>query len=91
MSQPEAADNKSTNMESANTITKSIFSSKAVNMALTQKAIRPKDFKVHCLLGTGSFGDVYLVEKRDTKRLYAMKVLLKENIFSRLGPTQNTT
>ena len=69
-------ENKSTHLESAHSVSKSLFSSNK------QKSVGPSDFLVHCLLGTGSFGDVYLVEKKDTKVLYAMKVLLKENIFS---------
>ena len=44
--------------------------------------IGPKDFKVHGLLGKGSFGEVYLVEKIDTGTIYAMKVLHKTNIIS---------
>ena len=71
-------ENKSTHLESGHSVSKSLFSSNK------QKSVGPSDFLVHCLLGTGSFGDVYLVEKKDTKVLYAMKVLLKENIFSSL-------
>jgi serine/threonine protein kinase len=70
----EGEENKSTHMESANSVSKSIF---------TARTVGPKDFKVHCLIGTGSFGDVYLVEKKDNKQLYALKVLLKENVFSK--------
>lgn len=44
--------------------------------------IGPKDFKVHGLLGKGSFGEVYLVEKLDCGTIYAMKVLHKSNIIS---------
>ena len=32
------------------------------------------------MLGKGSFGEVYLVEKITTKKLYAMKILKKELI-----------
>ena len=33
-------------------------------------------------LGKGSFGEVYLVQKIDTKEKYAMKVLRKDRIIS---------
>lgn len=39
-------------------------------------------FIVHSRIGQGSFGEVYLVEKRDTNMFYAMKVLSKEKVFS---------
>ncbi len=34
------------------------------------------------MLGKGSFGEVYLVEKRDTGVFYAMKVLDKSKVQS---------
>lgn len=34
-------------------------------------------FKLHSILGVGSFGNVYLVEKNDTGQFFAMKVLDK--------------
>lgn len=42
--------------------------------------ITPDHFIAHQLLGTGSFGEVYLVEKLSDKKLYAMKVLNKTKI-----------
>ena len=42
----------------------------------------PLDFEALQLLGKGSFGEVYLVQKLDTLKLYAMKVLPKEKILS---------
>jgi serine/threonine protein kinase len=38
-------------------------------------------FKAHELLGTGSFGEVYLVEKISDLSLHAMKVLNKDKIL----------
>lgn len=39
------------------------------------------DFDPISELGKGSFGEVYLVRKRDTRELYAMKVLRKDKII----------
>jgi len=38
------------------------------------------DFEVIKMLGKGSFGKVKLVKHKKTKKLYAMKCLLKEAI-----------
>lgn len=47
--------------------------------------MNPKNFSINdfmpiAVLGSGSFGDVYLVESRVSKRKYAMKVLDKKKI-----------
>jgi hypothetical protein len=47
------------------------------------KKVGPSSFKVIKLLGVGSFGEVFLVEKIDSGKLYAMKILKKDKIFSR--------
>lgn len=45
------------------------------------ESVEYSDFLPKKLLGKGSFGEVYLVVKRDTGQLFAMKVLKKENIL----------
>ena len=46
-----------------------------------EEKIGPSSFVCHALLGKGSFGEVYLVEKKDSKIFYAMKVLSKDKIM----------
>ncbi|OMJ68879.1 hypothetical protein SteCoe_33533 [Stentor coeruleus] len=43
--------------------------------------VGPLDFEILQVLGKGSFGEVFLVQKRDQKTLYAMKVLRKDKIM----------
>jgi serine/threonine protein kinase len=43
--------------------------------------VGPMTFEVLQVLGKGSFGEVFLVQKRDSKMLYAMKVLRKDKIM----------
>jgi len=45
------------------------------------EVIGAHSFKAHELLGTGSFGEVYLVEKISDLSLHAMKVLNKDKIL----------
>ena len=47
-----------------------------------EEKIGPQSFYVHALIGKGSFGEVYLVEKKDSRKYYAMKVLHKTKITS---------
>ncbi|GLE08807.1 hypothetical protein PINS_up020231 [Pythium insidiosum] len=42
-----------------------------------------QDFKMIQVIGRGSFGKVVLVGHKETKKLYAMKILSKENIVKR--------
>ena len=42
-----------------------------------------KDFKTLKVIGKGSYGKVLLVEKIDTKKIYALKVLKKKEIMKR--------
>jgi len=55
----------------------------STNTPLSQDDDRvgPVSFLCHALLGRGSFGEVYLVEKKSNKTLYAMKVLSKNKIM----------
>ena len=40
--------------------------------------INKQDFKILKVIGRGSFGKVYLVQKKDNDKLYAMKTLKKD-------------
>jgi len=43
--------------------------------------VSPDNFTILNLIGRGSFGEVYLVVEKTTKKEYAMKVLHKSKIF----------
>jgi serum/glucocorticoid-regulated kinase 2 len=42
-----------------------------------------EDFSLIKVLGRGAFGKVMLCEKKDTKEIYAIKSLRKEDIITR--------
>ena len=44
--------------------------------------ITPDSFKIINLLGKGSFGEVYLVKKKDSSEYFAMKILDKDILMS---------
>ena len=44
-------------------------------------SITTDDFKILKVIGRGSFGKVYLVQKRDTGEHFAMKTLKKDHIM----------
>ncbi|KAF8916764.1 kinase-like domain-containing protein [Mucidula mucida] len=48
-----------------------------------KRALTPRDFEFLKLIGRGTFGKVFQVRKRDTKRIYAMKVLSKKEIVAK--------
>ncbi|KAL2023246.1 hypothetical protein VTK56DRAFT_3369 [Thermocarpiscus australiensis] len=48
-----------------------------------QKHFGPEDFQILRLIGKGTFGQVYQVRKKDTGRIYAMKVLSKKVIVQK--------
>ncbi|KAI0081670.1 kinase-like protein [Panus rudis PR-1116 ss-1] len=49
----------------------------------TRRALTPRDFEFLKLIGRGTFGKVFQVRKKDTKRIYAMKVLSKREIIAK--------
>ena len=55
--------------------------SQNLNLIKEKDKVSTKDFLCLALLGRGSFGEVYLVQKISTKKNYAMKVLRKERIM----------
>lgn len=48
-----------------------------------RKHFGPEDFQILRLIGKGTFGQVYQVRKKDTGRIYAMKVLSKKVIVQK--------
>ncbi|KAE8860076.1 hypothetical protein PTNB73_07686 [Pyrenophora teres f. teres] len=48
-----------------------------------KKHYGPEDFEILKLIGKGTFGQVFQVRKRDTRRIYAMKVLSKKVIVQK--------
>ncbi|KAF2678376.1 Pkinase-domain-containing protein [Lentithecium fluviatile CBS 122367] len=48
-----------------------------------KKHYGPGDFEILKLIGKGTFGQVFQVRKRDTRRIYAMKVLSKKVIVQK--------
>lgn len=46
------------------------------------KHVGPESFDILKMLGKGSFGEVYLVRCKETSELYAMKILLKNKVFT---------
>jgi serine/threonine protein kinase len=48
-----------------------------------KKHYGPEDFDILKLIGKGTFGQVFQVRKRDTQRIYAMKVLSKKVIVQK--------
>ncbi|KAF8333327.1 Pkinase-domain-containing protein [Amanita rubescens] len=48
-----------------------------------KRALTPRDFEFLKLIGRGTFGKVFQVRKKDTKRIFAMKVLSKKEIVAK--------
>ncbi len=55
----------------------------AIYESIARKSYGPDDFTVLRLIGKGTFGQVYQVRKKDTNRIYAMKVLSKKVIVQK--------
>ncbi|KAF8592617.1 kinase-like protein [Ramaria rubella] len=51
--------------------------------AQSKHTLTPRDFEFLKLIGRGTFGRVFQVRKKDTKRIYAMKVLSKKEIVAK--------
>ncbi|KAI9749091.1 MAG: hypothetical protein M4579_007007 [Chaenotheca gracillima] len=50
---------------------------------IEKRQFGPEDFQILKLIGKGTFGQVYQVRKKDTQRIYAMKVLSKKVIVQK--------
>lgn len=50
---------------------------------LSKPEVNKECFKILRVIGRGSFGKVFLVMKKDTGEIFAMKVLKKENVVNR--------
>lgn len=55
----------------------------AIYQSTERKHFGPSDFEILKLIGKGTFGQVYQVRKKDTRRIYAMKVLQKKVIVQK--------
>ncbi|GBB99293.1 hypothetical protein RclHR1_34740001 [Rhizophagus clarus] len=49
----------------------------------SQSNLKPASFEILKLIGKGNFGKVFQVRKKDTNRIYAMKVLHKQDLIER--------
>ena len=57
-----------------------IISSKKILNLPDKERVDINAFSILALIGKGAFGKVYLVRKKDTKRIYALKSLKKKKI-----------
>ena len=49
-----------------------------------QKKVKLEDFKFIRLIGVGSYGKIYVATKKSSKKLYAIKILNKKNIYNQI-------
>jgi RAC serine/threonine-protein kinase len=68
-------------MQSWMEVTKQSISGKSSNASEQTKKVSVQDFDLLNVIGKGSFGKVIQVRKKDTGKVYAMKVLNKKNIL----------
>lgn len=61
----------------------STASSASLKKSFANGEIGKDNFKILKVIGRGSFGKVFLVEKRGSHEILAMKVLKKSNILER--------
>uniref|UniRef100_A0A061RC98 non-specific serine/threonine protein kinase n=1 Tax=Tetraselmis sp. GSL018 TaxID=582737 RepID=A0A061RC98_9CHLO len=47
------------------------------------RKLTPQDFELQTVIGQGAFGKVFLVSKRDTGEIFAMKVMRKDKILEK--------
>lgn len=52
-------------------------------LRLKRTRLSPSDFTTVKVIGKGAFGEVRLVQKRDTGKIYAMKTLLKSEMYKK--------
>jgi serine/threonine protein kinase len=48
-----------------------------------RQKISKDDFKIIKVIGRGTFGKVFMVKKKDSDKIYAMKVLKKEQVATK--------
>ena len=77
----ESLDKKEKNNIADQTLQDNIHSQLNLNSIEEEERITPSSFICLAQLGKGSFGEVYLVQKINTKEKFAMKVLRKERIM----------
>ncbi|CAO3643879.1 unnamed protein product [Cunninghamella echinulata] len=85
--QPHSTSSASLSSSSSTSTSTSSSSTNSIKASYTVEkqnvAVSPSHFKKIRLLGKGDVGRVYLVEEKDTKELYALKVLNKKEMIKR--------
>jgi hypothetical protein len=56
----------------------------------TKRKVGLEDFQILSVIGKGAYGQVFLVQKNQTERIYAMKVLRKASIILHGKDTEHT-